>query len=245
MKWGIIMIPKIIHYCWFGKNTLPELAKRCIDSWKRYCPDYEIIEWNEDNFDITKNEYVKEAYESRKWAFVTDYVRLYALYNYGGIYMDTDVEVIKSIDIFLQEQSFSGFEAKDRIPTGIMACEKRFDLFGELLNDYNDRKFINSDGTLNLTTNVTYITEACLNSGLVLNGEKQTIRGFTLYPADVFCPKDANTHQLNITSNTHTIHHFDGSWISKKDKKKQKLIKFLGPQLTSFIVKVKHKIRGV
>ena len=100
------MIPKIIHYCWFGKNPLSDLAKKCIDSWKKYCPDYEIIEWNEENFDINSNVYVKEAYDSKKWAFVTDYVRLYALDKCGGIYMDTDVELLKGIDVFLENEAF-------------------------------------------------------------------------------------------------------------------------------------------
>lgn len=238
------MIPKIIHYCWFGRNPLPELAKKCIDSWKKYCPEYEIIEWNEDNFDVMSNDYVREAYQSSKWAFVTDYVRLYALYNYGGVYMDTDVEILKSIDVFLKEKAFSGFEAKDRIPTGIMACEKNFELFGKLLSSYENRKFINEDGSLNLTTNVTYITNECINEGLVLNGEKQTLAGFTLYPAEVFCPKDVQTHELNITKNSYTIHHFDGSWIPQNVKNKQKIIRILGPKLTNILVLLKHKIIG-
>ena len=106
-----IRIPKVIHYCWFGRGKLPKLAKKCIKSWKKYLPDYKIIEWNEDNFDINSNQYVREAYEAKKYAFVSDYVRLYALYNYGGIYMDTDVEVIKSLDEFLIHEAFSGFES--------------------------------------------------------------------------------------------------------------------------------------
>ena len=110
------MIPKVIHYCWFGKKPLPPLAVNCIDSWKKFCPDYEIIEWNEKNFDINSNTYVREAYENKKWAFVSDYVQLYALYNYGGIYMDTDVQVLKPLDAFLNDQAFSGFEAYDRVP---------------------------------------------------------------------------------------------------------------------------------
>ena len=114
------MIPKIIHYCWFGKNPLPEETKEFIESWKKYCPQYKIIEWNEDNFDINKLRYTKEAYEHKKWAFITDYVRLYALYYYGGIYMDTDVEVTKPLDCFLEEQGFSGFEMPDKVPTGLM-----------------------------------------------------------------------------------------------------------------------------
>ena len=123
------MIPKTIHYIWFGGNPLPEDAKRCIDTWKKYCPDYEIKEWNESNFDVAQNDYIKEAYEAKKWAFVSDYARLKVLVEYGGIYMDTDVEVLKPLDRFLSERAFSGFEDADAIPAGIMACEKGFELF--------------------------------------------------------------------------------------------------------------------
>ena len=184
------MIPKVIHYCWFGGNPLPEMARRCIASWKKHCPDYEIIEWNETNFDLNFNPYVKEAYEAKKWAFVTDVVRLYALVTYGGIYMDTDVEVLKPLDAFLEHEAFSGFEAEDHIPTGIMAAEKGAPMFVELLNDYNGVHFKHEDGTLDLTTNVTRITDACLKHGLVLNNQLQVVNGFALYPNDYFCPKD-------------------------------------------------------
>lgn len=120
------MIPKKIHYCWFGKGKMPDLSKKCIESWKKYCPDYEIIEWNEDNFDINCCDYVKEAYASKRFAFVTDYVRLYAMYTQGCIYMDTDVEVMKNLDKFLVHQAFSGFESDIQIPTGIMDQKKDF-----------------------------------------------------------------------------------------------------------------------
>ena len=118
------MIPKIIHYCWFGGKPLSPMARRCIDSWKKYCPDYQIKRWDETNFDLNSCTYIREAYEAKKWAFITDYVRLCVMYNYGGIYMDTDVEVLKNLDCFLSEKAFSGFESVDRIPTGIMASEK-------------------------------------------------------------------------------------------------------------------------
>ena len=147
------MIPKIIHYCWFGGNPLPKSAEKCIKSWKKYCPDYEIIEWNESNFDINSNQYVREAYENKKYAFVTDYVRLYAMYNYGGIYMDTDVEVLKPLDCFLDNHAFSGFESSGYIPTGLMASEKEFPLFRELLKYYGNRAFVNPDGSFDTTTN--------------------------------------------------------------------------------------------
>ena len=212
------MIPKKIHYCWFGGNPLPELAQKCIASWKKYCPDYEIVEWNENNFDVNCNQYCAEAYANKKWAFVSDVARLYALVTEGGIYMDTDVEVLKPLDEFLKLDAFSGFEAYDRIPTGIMAASKGQAMFTELLNDYNNDSFLNADGTPNLTTNVTRITDNCLKHGLILNNTRQTVNGFTLFPNDYFCPKDCVTKVLTITENTYTIHHFDGSWVPDEDK---------------------------
>ena len=153
------MIPKKIHYCWFGRGEKNKLYLSCIESWKKHFPDFEIIEWNEDNFDVNCNDYVREAYESKKYAFVTDYVRLYVLYNYGGIYMDTDVEVLKPLDPFLEHPAFSGFENNDSVPTGIMAARKKNKWIKDLLNEYNDLKFIKEDGSLDLTTNVVRITE--------------------------------------------------------------------------------------
>lgn len=236
------MIPKKIHYCWFGNNPKPTLALKCIESWEKNCKDYEIIEWNEKNFDLQSNTYVKEAYEAKKWAFITDYVRLYVLYKYGGIYMDTDVEVIRPLDSFLQEEAFSGFESTTRVPTGIMAAEARQPFFGKMLDRYKDKHFIKPDGTLDLTTNVTLITEDCLKAGLILNGKKQTVEGFTLYPTEYFCPKNPETKKLNITSNTYTIHHFDGSWVPKKRKLKNKVALMLGPQITNMIIGIKRFI---
>ena len=208
------MIPKIIHYCWFGGNPLSDLAQKCIDSWKKYCPDYEIKEWNESNFDLNSCDYVREAYQAKKWAFITDYVRLYAMVTEGGIYMDTDVEVIRPLDSFLCNRAFSGFEDETCIPTGIMACEKGFPLFEELLDDYNHRHFIKKNGEYDLTTNVITITSFCKKYGFVGNNMKQDICGFILYPKDVFCPKSHITKEINLTERTATIHHFAGSWVT-------------------------------
>ena len=224
-------IPKKIHYCWFGGNPLPELAVKCIESWKKFCPDYEIIEWNESNFDLNYNDYVKEAFEAKKWAFITDVVRLYALVNYGGIYMDTDVEVIKPLDEFLSLEAFSGFESKSAIPTGIMAAEKGQKMFVELLEDYDGAHFLNQDGSLDTTTNVVRITKRCLKYGLVLDNTKQTLNGFTLFPKEYFCPKDHFSGELTISDNTYTIHHFDGSWHSPEQKYADKLKKKYGKYL--------------
>lgn len=222
------MIPKTIHYCWFGGKTLPSIAKKCIASWKKYCPDYKIKRWDESNFDLSCCAYVNEAYESKKWAFITDYVRLWAMYNYGGIYMDTDVEVLKNLDPFLSNEAFSGFESVDRIPTGIMASEEGSHIIKLLLDRYNDRHFILSDGNLDLTTNVEEITNVMIPKGLVLNGKKQTVDGFTFYPKDYFCPKDYRTKKLELTENTYTIHHFDGSWVPESTRIKSKIVNTVG-----------------
>lgn len=217
------MIPKKIYYCWFGGKPLPKLAKKCIKSWKKFLPDYEIIECNENNFDLNCCDYVREAYDNKKYAFVTDYVRLYMLYKEGGIYMDTDVEVLKNLDCFLNEKAFSGFENEKYVPTGLMASEKGNEIIGELLNYYDNKKFVNADGTLNLKTNTEIITEIMLSKGLKLNNKKQCIEGFMLYPNDYFCPLDHNTKKLYKTKNTYAIHWFSGSWVPKSQKIKIKL----------------------
>lgn len=244
-------IPKRIHYCWFGGNPLPEMAKKCIDSWKKYCPDYEIIEWNEHNFDINYNEYVQEAYEEKKWAFVSDVARLYALVTQGGIYMDTDVELIKPIDSLLNYEAISGFESEKRIPTGLMGCIKGQELFSELLKSYDNEHFRKADGSLNTTTNVTRITETCLKYGLILNNRKQTVNGFTLLPNDYLCPKNAETRIIKITDNTLCIHHFDGSWLSQEAREiiklEMKFGKILPKKLAGYVAKgiALIKINGV
>lgn len=239
------MIPKIIHYCWFGGNPLPELAVNCIESWKKYCPDYEIKEWNEKNFDVNCCDYVREAYENRKWAFVTDFVRLYAMVNEGGVYMDTDVEVLKPLDEFLVHQAFSGFEDETHIPTGIMACEKGYPLFRELLKDYEDRHFMKQNNEPDLTTNVITITNIGIRHGLKQNNQKQCIDGFMLYPKEWFCPKNHSTGKIELTENTYTIHHFNMSWKEDKYTKNIKKIEFycykkfgknLGSTLGSIII---------
>lgn len=212
------IIPKKIHYCWFGGNPLPELAQKCIASWKKYCPDYEIIEWNESNFDIDCCVYVREAYEAKKWAFVSDVARLYALVNCGGIYMDTDVEVLRPLDDLLAYEAVSGFEAVDRIPTGLMACREGQPLFVELLHDYDNAHFVKEDGTYDTTTNVTRITNTCLKYGLQLDNTLQTVNGFTLLPYDYLCPKNVETKIVTITNNTLVIHHFDGSWLPEVER---------------------------
>ena len=219
------MIPKIIHYCWFGRGNMPKKALNCIESWKKYLPEYEYIRWDEDSFDITSNPYVQEAYENKKYAFVTDYVRLYAMYYYGGVYMDTDVEVLKPLDAFLDNHAFSGFESSQLIPTGIMASEKGFHLYKEFLDYYKDRHFIKEDGTFDMTTNVIIMTNIADQHGLVHNGELQIVDGWVLYPSDYFCPLNDATGKLEITDNTAVIHWFAKSWVSPRDRRISKITK--------------------
>lgn len=211
------MIDKTIHYCWFGRGKKPIDVNRCIETWKEKCPDYNIVEWNEDNFDVTMNEYVQQAYDAKKWAFVTDFVRLYVLFKYGGIYLDTDVEVVKCLDDFLGNKAFSGFQTKREIPTGIMACEQGFPLFKEFLENYDNKRFIKENGEYDTTTNVDFITAICRKHGLVLNNQLQDLDGFVLYPMDYFCAKSHVSGMIRKTENTYTIHHFSGSWLSENE----------------------------
>lgn len=234
------MIPKRIHYCWFGGSPLPDSAVKCVESWKRSCPGYEIVEWNEANFDVTCCDYVREAFESKKWAFVSDYARLKVMTEYGGIYMDTDVEVRKPLDCFLKERAFSGFETEDSVSTGIMACEKGFPLFLELLEEYEGRHFILPDGSLDLTTNVISITDACLKKGLKRDNSYQQLCGLALYPKDYFCPKNYLTGELECTERTYAIHHFSASWNNEKQKKwarwERRLIQAFGKKMMLWVM---------
>lgn len=239
------MIPKIIHYCWFGHGQLPELAKKCIESWKKVLPDYEIKEWNEDTFDLDMYPYAREAYDNRKFAFVTDVVRLYALYHQGGIYMDTDVEVLKPLESFLHHKAFSGFEDDRNIPTGIMASEKGGRWAKENLDYYENKHFILPDGSMDLTTNVTTITNLMLPYGLQQNNTYQDFPDLiTFYPKDYFCPKSYVDGKIYLTENTVTIHHFAGSWVSRERKVKDLIINFIGEDLTKMILSLKKKWRN-
>ena len=211
-------IPKIIHYCWFGRNPKPKLAEKCIKSWKKFCPDYEIREWNEDNFDVsTAPKYVRQAYEAKRWAFVSDYVRLRALVELGGVYMDTDVEVIKPLDPYLKHRAFAGFEHPERIQTGLLACEPGFPLFREFMAYYDTASFLQEDGTPDVTTNVQILTGLCRTHGLVCNDSFQVVEGLALYPREVFCPVDYDTMKLKKTRKTVTIHWFSGSWHTEEE----------------------------
>ncbi|MDI6530310.1 capsular polysaccharide synthesis protein [Bacillus mycoides] len=217
-------IPRIIHYCWFGKGEKPIIVKKCIDSWKENLAGYEIIEWNEDNFDINCNLYVKEAYEYKKFAFVSDYVRVYALYKFGGIYLDTDVEVFKSFDDMLHHDSFWGFEQENYIATSTIGATKGNVLIKMFLDSYEEKSFIKEDGKYDSLTNVAIISEILKNKGLQLNGKYQEISGIgAFYPQTYFSPYDYINCRKFITPNTYAMHHFYKSWLPPKARLKSGL----------------------
>ncbi|MFD0682124.1 MULTISPECIES: glycosyltransferase family 32 protein [unclassified Paenibacillus] len=218
-------IPKIIHYCWFGRGKKPSQAYKCISSWRKHLPDYQIIEWNEDNFDVNVNLYCKQAYDAGKYAFVTDYVRLHVIYYHGGIYMDTDVEVLKSLDKFLDTSAFSGFESNEYIPTGIMGCAKGHPWVGRLLEFYKNHVFYKSNGSMDVTTNTSVITSITKDEyNLVIGNHMQILKDDVhIYPSDYFCPKNWMTGEMQLTYNSHVIHHFAGSWLPQKRRLRIKI----------------------
>ena len=222
-------IPKKIHYIWIGGKEKPQSVYDCIESWKKACPDYEIIEWNESNFDISVNRYAREAYEAKKFAFVTDYMRLVILKNEGGIYVDTDLEIVKNLDRFLTSDCFFGFENQAALMTACIGAKKDCKYIENLLTYYDDRSFILKNGKYDTTTNVISITAFTkLNYGIELNNTLQVLiadgEEIAYYPYDYFCAKDYVTGKVNKTENTHTVHHFNGSWLSSKNKREDKLV---------------------
>lgn len=214
-----IMIPKIIHYCWFGNKELPEKDRKCIESWKKYCPEYEIIQWNESNYDIEKNKYMKQAYEMKKWGFVPDYARLDIIYNYGGIYVDTDVEFIRNIDELLYQKAFCAFEDKDYVALGLgFGAVKHFDLIKEMLEVYDDVSFINSDGSLNCLPSPSYQTKVMDKYGLKHDGKYQIIKDMAVYPEKMLCGMSPYSYQISKKlDGVYMIHHYAGSWLDDKE----------------------------
>ena len=213
------MIPKIIHYCWFGGKPLPTWASDYINSWSKFCPDYQIIQWDETNYDVTKIEYMKQAYELKKWGFVPDYARLDIIYTHGGIYLDTDVEIIKPFDKLLDEKGFAGFESDKYVALGLgFGAEKGNPIIREMMTQYESMSFIKDDGTLNLLASPSYSSEILKNYGYTMNGECQKGTYFSLYSKEFFCPQDFNTGAVNITDNTYSIHHYAATWHSIWDK---------------------------
>lgn len=221
------MIPKIIHYCWFGGNMIPEDVINYIETWKKIMPDYEIIKWSEDNFDVMKHHYTREAYKAKKYAFVSDYCRLFVLREFGGIYLDTDVEILKSLDLFLNHKVFMGFEGNRLVGTAVIGSCKNAVFINEIIDLYDTIRFKLSDNKYDLTPNVIIITDY-LNSKNIIT--KEGINNYddklTIYPRDYFSPKHFDTRKMTVTDNTHTIHHYSQSWTSLSHKIIQK-IKFI------------------
>lgn len=220
------MIPKVIHYCWFGNAPKPISVIKCIESWRKYCPDYEIREWTEKDFDITQNLYCKQAYEAGIWGFVPDYARLWIIYHYGGIYLDTDVQIIKSFDPLLDDTAFCGFEksfsgeGKYYVNFGQgFGAEKRNPIIKAHLEMYNHLMFRLSDGSYNKTASPSYTTQLLVENGLDRTSDVlQKLAGITVYPHEYFCPKSFESGLTTITKNTYSIHHFDASWFSEEAK---------------------------
>ena len=239
------MIPKIIHYCWFGRGEMPELAEKCIASWHEYMPDWEYRLWNEDNFDVNQLPYTKEAYEARKFAFVSDYVRLWALCNEGGLYLDTDVEAFKPFDDLLGLTAFAGFEGSKHIPIGtcVMASEANGLWIKEQLENYQDRHFILPDGTLDLTTNVQFISAKMREQGFVQNGKEQDYKDLHVLPVEYFCPRQT-TGEYFLTENTYCEHLGLGSWAESNEGWKTRIAKFVGQKNMTRMIKLKRKLFG-
>lgn len=222
------MIEKKIHYCWFGGKPIPENLQNCINSWKEKMPDYDLILWNESNFNLEVCNYVKEAYKSKKWAFVTDYVRLYVVYNYGGIYLDTDVEVIKKFDDLLKFPAFIGFEdsyrKKKEVNTGLgFGSMKGNPIIKEMLEDYHKKSFIKKDGSLDLTPCPKIQTELLLKHGLKLDNTYQNLENIIVLPTDYLCPMNQSNGKILITNNTYSIHRYFDSWNNSADKYRREL----------------------
>ena len=241
------MIPKIIHYCWFGGKKLPNDVMHYIDCWRRYCPDYQIIEWNEENFDIKRCSYVKEAYEAKKWAFVADYVRLYVLYNYGGIYMDTDVEVVKSFDDLLDCQAFMCFENEKFVSIGTLGAIKGSGLVKELLESYDIRRFYLEDGSYDVTTNLHVVTSILSEKyNLKLNGKQQVLKEkICIFPMEYFIAKSQPLGWIQADENTYAIHHYSGSWVDENTKNIERKRRKYAVHYMKFIEKYVLKFSGM
>lgn len=216
------LIPKVIHYCWFSGKEMPEGFQRCIESWKKYCPDYEIKRWDESNYDVGKNPYMKQAYGCQKWGFVPDYARLDILYHHGGIYMDTDVELVRSLDELLYQEAFCGVEKWGSVNMGgCSGAVAGHPMIKKLLKAREGVSFIREDGSLNLETCGVYETKPLMEEGMWVNNQVQTIGGMTVYSSDYFSPYDYVSGEVAMTENTFSIHHFNGGWLDERAKKQR------------------------
>lgn len=240
-------IYKKIHYCWFGGSELPRISIKCIESWKKYLSDFEIIRWDETNFNINSNIFVKQAYEQKKYAFVSDYVRMHALYSYGGIYLDTDVEILKDFSDKLENRNMVlGFEDEGFVMTAFIYSKANNLLIKNIIERYNNMRFVEENGEINCEPNTIYFTKILENRGLKINNKLQVFGDeFVIYPNDAFCAFDMYCQKYVLSKNTVTVHHCNGSWLSFNDKFKAKLRKILilifGKECFK---KIKEKIYG-
>lgn len=239
------MIPKIIHYCWFGHSDMPELAKKCIASWHKNMPNWEYKLWNEDNFDVNGATYTKEAYEACKFAFVSDYVRLWALEREGGLYLDTDVKVFRSFGDLLDHSAFVGFEGSKHLPIGtcVMATEAHGVWVTEQLEAYRNRHFVKADGSLDLTTNVQFITAKMKERGFDQNGKEQNYKDLHIFPVEYFCPRQTTGEYIR-TVNTYCEHLGLGSWTESGCGFKTVVGRVVGQNNMVRLIKLKRKLLG-
>ena len=244
------MIPKIIHYCWFGGNPLPELAQKCIASWRKYLPDYEIKQWDESNFDVNIIPYTAEAYKQKKYAFVSDYARFWILYKYGGIYFDTDVEVIRPMDEIIAKGNFMGFEKDHKLGDAIsvapglgLGVNPGLGLIQELLEYYQNLQFTFNPNGKDQVTIVGITTDILLKHGLKYVPGIQNVADVTIYPSEYFCPINITTKRLHITKNTCTIHHYAASWMDKSFSLKDMVRGFIPEWLLMKISYIKQILR--
>lgn len=238
-------IPRKIHYIWFGKGEKTDLMKRCIASWRKFMPEYEIIEWNEDNY-IPQTDYEKEAMNAQKYAFVSDVARLKIVYEHGGIYLDTDVEVIKSLEPLVKESGYIGFERDYTVATGLGFAAPPGDVaVKKMLDAYGDIHFV-IDGAMDQTACPIRNTHELQKLGLVPNNTKQKIGDIIVYPKDYFCPLDYDSGILSIKNNTYTIHHYGYSWADEESRKvlelKRKVFQFFPTFCAQFVFNIVNKI---
>lgn len=206
-------IPRIIHYCWFGGGDMPDRYKRWMESWERFCPNYEIKRWDESNYDVTQHPYMYDAYKARMWGFVPDWARLDITHRHGGIYLDTDVEVVRPLDDLLHMEAFCGMGTSDMVNFGVFGAAKGNALVESLKADYDRISFINPDGTVDLTASPLYQTEALVQRGLKRCNELQKVENMWVFPTDALSPQNLYTGTVRRTKNTFVIHHYDASWV--------------------------------
>ena len=249
-----LLIPKTIHYCWFGGKPKPESVMKCIESWKKNCPDFEIKEWNETNYDVHKHPYMEKAYSEQKWAFVPDYARLDIMYEHGGIYLDTDVEVLKDLSPLCELKAFKGFESQEVVNDGQgFGCMPGMPIFKEMIACYEgDEPYEIVDGEKQNIESPRLCTKVLLRHGLKQDGSRQQVADIDIFPVEYFCPKSWSTGKITVTENTYSIHHFDASWHSKSARFYTELMRFLnrilgeekGKKAFNKIIAFKDRIKG-